>query len=62
MTPAQREQRQQRDLDRIFELGQQLAADWSPLSDEQIEHVAFIINPRLAPMRSQATAALPQAA
>lgn len=59
MTPAER---QQRNLDRIFELGQQLAATWPPLTDEQIEHCAFIINPRLAPMRAQAPAALPQAA
>jgi len=59
MTP---EERQRRELDRIFQLGQQLAADWPPLSDEQIEHVAFIINPRLAPMRDQTPAALPTAA
>ena len=59
MTPAER---QQRELDRIFELGQQLAADWPPLSDQQIEHVAFIINPRLAPMRDQTPATLPLAA
>lgn len=62
MTPEQRAERAQRELDRIFQLGQRLAADWSPLSDEQIEHVAFIINPRLAPMRHQAPVALPQAA
>jgi hypothetical protein len=62
MTPAQRTARQQAALDRIFERGQQLAATWPPMSDEQIEHVAFLINPRLAPMREAAHVELPQAA
>lgn len=57
MTPAQR-----RELDRIFQLGRQLATTWPPITDEQVEQVAFIINPRLAPMRDQTPAALPQAA
>lgn len=59
MTPAER---RQRELDRIFEAGQQLAATWPPLSDEQIERVAFLIQPRLAPMRDQTPATLPHAA
>jgi hypothetical protein len=62
VNPEQREARHQADLDRIFELGQQLAATWPPLTDEQIEHCAFIIAPKLAPMRAQAPAVLPRAA
>jgi len=62
MTPVDRETRRQAELARIFELGQQAAADWPPLSDEQIEQVAFYINPRLAPMRDQTPATLPLAA
>lgn len=59
MTP---EGRHQRDLDRIFELGYQQGREMAPLTDEQIERVAFIINPRLAPQRVPAPAALPTAA
>jgi hypothetical protein len=59
MTAAER---QQRELARIFNLGQQLAANWPPLTDEQVEQVAFIINPRLAAPRDHAPAVLPQAA
>jgi len=58
MTAAER---RQRELARIFELGQQLAATWPPLTDEQVEQCAFIIRPRLAPS-DQTPAALPQAA
>jgi len=53
--------RRQRELDAIFQLGWDSGADDPPLTDEQIERLAFIINPRLAPMRDQ-TPALPQAA
>lgn len=56
------EERRQRELDHIFHLGQQLAATWAPITDEQVEQCAFIINPRLAPVRDQTPAALPQAA
>lgn len=62
MTPGDREARRQRELDRIFELGRAAAANFPPLTDEQIERVAFIINPRLAALRDQTPAALPQAA
>jgi hypothetical protein len=58
VTPAER---RQRELDRIFQLGQQLAATWPPLTDEQVEQVAFIIKPRLAARRDPAPA-LPKAA
>lgn len=58
MTPAER---RQRELDHIFQLGRAAAADWPPLTDEQIEQVAFIIKPRLAAPRDRTTA-LPQAA
>jgi hypothetical protein len=53
--------RRQRELDHIAELGRQLAASWPPLTDEQVEQVAFIIRPRLAALRDTTTA-LPQAA
>lgn len=59
MTPADR---RQRELDRIFQLGQEAAAGWPPLSAEQIEQVAFIIRPRLAAPRDHTSTALPQAA
>ena len=62
MSPAEREARRQRELDRIFELGKKAAADWPPLTDEQIAYVAFVINPRVAAPRGRAPAALPQAA
>lgn len=58
MSPAER---RQRELDRIFQLGRQLAATWPPMTDEQVERLAFIINPRLAALRDPAPA-LPQAA
>lgn len=58
MTPAER---QRRELDRIFQLGQQLAKTWPPITDEQVEQCAFIINPRLAAPRDH-IATLPQAA
>jgi hypothetical protein len=61
MTPAQREDCRQRELDRIFQLGWDAAADAPPLTDEQIERIAFIINPRLAAPSDHAPA-LPQAA
>jgi hypothetical protein len=59
VTPAER---QKRELDRIFQLGQQLAATWPPMTDEQVEQCAFIIKPRLAEPRRQTPATLPQAA
>ena len=62
MTPAQREERRRLELAAICELGQRAAAEFPPLTDEQIERIAFIINPRLAAPRSQTPAALPQAA
>lgn len=62
MTPAERDARRQAELDRIFELGRARGRQMAPLTDEQIERVAFIINPRLAPPRVPAPATLPQAA
>lgn len=62
MTPAQREERRQAELDRIFELGRKRGREMPPLTDEQIEQIAFIINPRLAAPRRQTPATLPQAA
>jgi hypothetical protein len=59
VTPAER---RQRELDRIFQLGWDSGADDPPLTNEQIERLAFIINPRLAPVRDQTPATLPQAA
>lgn len=59
MTPAER---RQRELGRIFQLGWDSGAEDPPLTAEQVEQCAFIINPRLAPMRDQVPAALPQAA
>lgn len=62
MTPAQREQRRQRELDAIFQAGWDSGADDPPLTGEQIEQLAFYINPRLAAPRDHAPAALPLAA
>lgn len=62
MTPAQCEERRQRELDRIFQLGWDSGAGDPPLTDEEIARLAFIINPRLAAPRNHAPAALPQAA
>lgn len=58
MTPAER---RQRELDRIFQLGWDAAADAPPLTDEQVERCAFIIAPHVAAPGDHATA-LPQAA
>lgn len=55
------EERRQRELDRIFQLGWDSGEDDPPLTDEQIEQIAFIIRPRLAAPRSSAPE-LPQAA
>lgn len=62
MTPAQREERRQRELAAIFELGQRAAVEFPPLTDEQIAQCAFIINPRLVAPRDHPSTALPQAA
>lgn len=64
MTPEQRAERRQRELDRIFQLGWDSGADDPPLTDEQIQRIAFIINPRLAAPTSRAdhTTPLPAAA
>jgi len=60
VSPAER---RQRELDRIFAAGAAVVADWPPLTDEEIKHLAFIINPRLvAPTKRAKTATLPQAA
>lgn len=59
MTP---DERQRREMERIFQLGQQLAATWPPITDEQVERCAFIIRPRLAATRNQAPSTLPQVA
>lgn len=62
MTVEQRAERHQRELDRIFQLGWDSGAADPPLSDEEIELLAFIINPRLAAPRDHNRATLPQAA
>lgn len=59
MTAAER---RQCELDRIFRLGWDSGADDPPLTSEQIEQIAFIINPRLAAPRDHTSTALPQAA
>lgn len=60
MTPAER---RQRELDRIFQLGWDNAADFPPLTERQIERLAFLINPHVAdPNRRHTPATLPQAA
>lgn len=62
MTPEQRAEHRQRELDRIFQLGWDSGADDPPLSDDQIERIAFIINPRLAAPTRRDYTTLPQAA
>ena len=62
MTPPEREARRQREIDAIFQLGWDSGDDDPPLTDEQIAHLAFVINPRVAVPRDHAPAALPQAA
>lgn len=60
MTPAERRQRQ---LARIFQLGWDSGADDPPLTERQIERLAFQLNPHVAdPNRRHTPAALPQAA
>jgi excisionase family DNA binding protein len=48
---AKREASRQRELDRIFQAGWDNAADFPPLTDEQIERIAFILNPCVAAPR-----------
>lgn len=49
---ARRAARRQRELDRIFQAGWDAAADWPPLTDEQIERIAFILRPCVTAPRS----------
>lgn len=60
MTPTQREARRQRELDRIFQAGWDNAAKMPPLTERQVERVAFLIAPAFDAPRVPAT--LPQAA
>lgn len=60
MTPAQREKRRQRELEAIFQAGWDNAATMPPLTERQIERLAFLIAPALR--ASTAKTALPQAA
>lgn len=58
MTPSERRQRM---LDAAFKAGWDSGADDPPLTDRQIERIAFLIAPSV-PMPTTKAAALPQAA
>lgn len=59
MTPAPREARRQRELDAIFQAGWDNAASMPPLTEREIERIAFLIAPAFKATRP---AGLPQAA
>lgn len=60
MTSGQREARHQRELDRIFQCGWDNASTMPPLSERQVERMAFLIEPAFD--KARITTALPQAA
>lgn len=62
MTPEQKAQRLERELAQIRAAGAAVVADWPPLTDYEIEQLAFILAPHVTAPRRHPTAALPQAA